>query len=67
MLRAQHGLHLHGPPFHTRLCPWCIADGSAAGRFAGEFTNSYGLDSASEDVLYEVTRRSPGFPHSSAS
>ena len=26
-----------------RFCPWCIADGSAAGRFAGEFMDSYGL------------------------
>ncbi|WP_405877871.1 CbrC family protein [Streptomyces sp. NBC_00005] len=27
-----------------RFCPWCIADGSAAERFAGEFMDSYGLD-----------------------
>ncbi|MFF9757620.1 CbrC family protein [Streptomyces sp. NPDC014344] len=44
-----------------RFCPWCIADGSAAERFAGEFTDSYGLDGVSEDVLHEVTRRTPGF------
>ncbi|WP_253267321.1 CbrC family protein [Streptomyces sp. NL15-2K] len=25
-----------------RFCPWCIADGSAAERFAGEFSDSYG-------------------------
>ena len=43
------------------LCPWCIADGSAAERFEGEFTDSYGLDGVSEDVLHEVTRRTPGF------
>ncbi|CAM5360203.1 hypothetical protein SVIOM342S_09125 [Streptomyces violaceorubidus] len=44
-----------------RFCPWCIADGSAADRFAGEFTDSYGLDGVSDEVLYEVTRRTPGF------
>ncbi|CAL9491455.1 CbrC family protein [Streptomyces sp. enrichment culture] len=40
-----------------RFCPWCIADGSAADRFVGEFTDSYGLDG----VLHEVARRTPGF------
>ncbi|GAA1287902.1 CbrC family protein [Streptomyces javensis] len=44
-----------------RFCPWCIADGSAAERFAGEFTDSYGLDGVSEDVLHEVTRCTLGF------
>ncbi|MFC8097132.1 CbrC family protein [Streptomyces sp. NPDC057363] len=44
-----------------RFCPWCIADGSAAQRFAGEFTDSYGLDGVRDDVLHEVTRRTPGF------
>ncbi|URN14485.1 CbrC family protein [Streptomyces radiopugnans] len=44
-----------------RFCPWCIADGSAAERFAGEFTDSYGLDGVGEDVVHEVTRRTPGF------
>ncbi|WP_238697866.1 CbrC family protein [Streptomyces sp. E5N91] len=45
-----------------RFCPWCIADGSAADRFAGEFTDSYGLDGVSDDVFYEVTRRTPWVP-----
>lgn len=44
-----------------RFCPWCIADGSAAERFAGEFTDSYGLEGVSEETLHEVTRRTPGF------
>ncbi|OPF79346.1 hypothetical protein VT50_0216845 [Streptomyces antioxidans] len=44
-----------------RFCPWCIADGSAAERFAGEFVDSFGLDGVSDDVLHEVTRRTPGF------
>ncbi|MFI9418926.1 CbrC family protein [Streptomyces werraensis] len=53
------------------FCPWCIADGSAAERFEGDFTDCFGLDGVSEDVVHEVTRRTPGFnswqqPHWSA-
>ncbi|SEG93217.1 hypothetical protein SAMN05216223_12756 [Actinacidiphila yanglinensis] len=44
-----------------RFCPWCIADGSAAERFAGEFADSFGLAGVGDDVLHEVTRRTPGF------
>ncbi|MEV0241999.1 CbrC family protein [Streptomyces sp. NPDC050674] len=44
-----------------RFCPWCIADGSAAARFTGEFADACGLGGVSEDVLHEVTRRTPGF------
>lgn len=42
-----------------RFCPWCIADGSAAERFEGEFTDAYGLDGVSEETLVQVTRRTP--------
>ncbi|MEU7644732.1 CbrC family protein [Streptomyces huasconensis] len=44
-----------------RFCPWCIADGSAAARFEGEFTDPYGLESVGEATVHEVTRRTPGF------
>lgn len=44
-----------------RFCPWCVADGSAAERFAGEFIDSCGLDGVSEETVHEVTRRTPGF------
>jgi uncharacterized protein CbrC (UPF0167 family) len=44
-----------------RFCPWCIADGSAAERFAGEFSDAYGLNGVSEETLREVTLRTPGF------
>ncbi|MFI9723856.1 CbrC family protein [Streptomyces sp. NPDC052396] len=44
-----------------RFCPWCIADGSAAERFAGEFSDTYGLDGVSEETVREVTRHTPGF------
>ncbi|MDG4859638.1 CbrC family protein [Streptomyces sp. T-3] len=44
-----------------RICPWCIADGSAAEEFDGEFVDAYGLDGVSFEVLQEVTRRTPSF------
>lgn len=44
-----------------QFCPWCIADGSAAARFEGEFTDSYGLAGVSGEILEHVTRRTPGF------
>jgi uncharacterized protein CbrC (UPF0167 family) len=44
------------------LCPWCIADGSAAEAFDATFTTT---DRAADDVppavLDEVERRTPGF------
>jgi len=43
------------------FCPWCIADGSAAERFEGEFMDAYGLAGVREEILHEVTRRTPGF------
>jgi uncharacterized protein CbrC (UPF0167 family) len=49
------------------LCPWCIADGSAANRFSAEFVDSdaigdYGdWDQVPEDVVDEIAKRTPGF------
>lgn len=45
------------------LCPWCIADGSAAKKFDAEFVDARPLieDGVPEDVIEEVTRRTPGF------
>ncbi|MFD4511090.1 CbrC family protein [Streptomyces sp. NPDC058457] len=34
------------------FCPWCIADGSAAQRFAGEFADSYGLAGVGEEITW---------------
>ncbi len=44
------------------LCPWCIADGSAAYQFDAEFTTTDGapMDVPAE-VLEEIRRRTPGF------
>ena len=45
------------------ICPWCIANGSAAEKFDGEFTDSHpllkaGLDTA---IVKEVCERTPCF------
>lgn len=44
------------------LCPWCIADGSAARQFGAEFADSGTLDGVSDEVRLEIARRTPGFP-----
>lgn len=45
-----------------RLCPWCIADGSAAQRFDASFGDVEGLaGQVAADVLDEVLHRTPGY------
>jgi uncharacterized protein CbrC (UPF0167 family) len=49
------------------LCPWCIADGSAARRFTAEFVDAAGVgdhgswDQVSPAVIDTVSRKTPGF------
>ena len=45
------------------ICPWCIADGSAASKFDGEFSDSYPLlqDGIKQDIVREVCERTPSF------
>ncbi|HZF69017.1 MAG TPA: CbrC family protein [Gemmatirosa sp.] len=49
------------------LCPWCIADGSAAERFDAEFVDAAGVGDhgawapVPAGVAAEVARRTPGF------
>lgn len=45
------------------ICPWCIADGSAAEKFSATFTDDYSLSQAklSGEIISEVTERTPGF------
>jgi uncharacterized protein CbrC (UPF0167 family) len=49
------------------LCPWCIADGSAARKFDAEFTDRGGIgdygrwERVSDAVLDEISTRTPGF------
>ena len=45
------------------VCPWCIADGSAAKKFDGMFSDPSPLheEGIQEDIINEVTKRTPGF------
>jgi hypothetical protein len=46
-----------------RLCPWCIADGSAAEKFEVDFYGLMSLFDAGvpEDAIREVKERTPGY------
>jgi uncharacterized protein CbrC (UPF0167 family) len=57
-----------GPVYTSRnfilddhLCPWCIADGSAARKFDATFTDTGTTEGISDDVRGEVEARTPGF------
>lgn len=41
------------------LCPWCLADGTAAERYEAQFTETEGR--VPMEVRLEVDRRTPGF------
>jgi uncharacterized protein CbrC (UPF0167 family) len=43
------------------LCPWCIADGSAAEEYNCEFTDSAPLADLKPSILEEVAKRTPGY------
>ncbi len=44
------------------LCPWCIADGSAAAKFDALFVDDEALDTeASEEIYDQLCRRTPGY------
>ncbi|MFC5722769.1 CbrC family protein [Streptomyces gamaensis] len=44
-----------------RLCPWCIADGSAAERYKASFTEGCLGDHVPVDVILAVDTRTPGY------
>lgn len=54
------------------ICPWCIADGSAAREFDGEFSDEVGIDATSNErgvvvptnaaEVIEVATRTPSYP-----
>jgi uncharacterized protein CbrC (UPF0167 family) len=43
------------------ICPWCIADGSAAKRFGAAFNDTGSLDGISAAAREEIETRTPGF------
>jgi uncharacterized protein len=48
---------------HDAVCPWCIADGSAAAKFNATFCDDYSLvqQGAPVAIIQEVTCRTPGY------
>jgi uncharacterized protein CbrC (UPF0167 family) len=43
------------------LCPWCIADGTAAKRFGATFNYAGMMEDVSPEVRQEIEERTPGF------
>lgn len=44
------------------LCPWCIADGSAAKKFEAEFVSDEAFaDGTSQEIIQTICERTPGF------
>lgn len=43
------------------ICPWCIADGSAARKFDGLFVDDEGLSGCRPKAIAELTKRTPEF------
>lgn len=55
-----------GPVFAVEevdaLCPWCVADGTAAEAFDAMFTDDWGApEGVPAEIVGMVTRRTPGF------
>lgn len=51
-----------GEDLDDALCPWCIADGSANEEFDAEFVDVEAFaDGVPEEVIEEISRRTPGF------
>ncbi|HEY6330106.1 MAG TPA: CbrC family protein [Blastocatellia bacterium] len=44
-----------------QLCPWCIADGTAADKFDAIFNDCGTLEDITSDVADEIEDRTPGF------
>lgn len=46
---------------HEHLCPWCIADGTAARLFGATFNDTAAADGVSGATRQEIEQRTPGF------
>ena len=53
----------YGPGDHENICPWCIADGSAATKLEATFVDASPLARAGvpAEVVTEIEQRTPGF------
>src|SRR5688500_7767429 len=64
----KRGFIYTGPVYATdelenKICPWCIADGTAAEKFEAVFTDEDGIgqDELAVETQQKVARRTPGF------
>ena len=56
-------------PFYTEknfilddsLCPWCIADGTAAKKFSATFNDAGTMDDITPAIMEEIEQHTPGF------
>jgi len=62
--------YIYGGSFYaigdeSHFCPWCIADGSAAAKFDGEFNDAAGVGMGDVElplpIVQEVSQRTPSF------
>ncbi|MFV0674662.1 CbrC family protein [Variovorax sp. tm] len=62
--------YIYGGSFYavgseSHFCPWCIADGSAAAKFDGEFNDAAGVGMGEVElpspIIEEVSQRTPSF------
>lgn len=44
-----------------QICPWCIADGSAAKKFEAGFNDVGMIEGLPSEILDEIEERTPGF------
>lgn len=66
--RSERGYIYTGPVYalenlREMLCPWCIADGSAAARLGASFADAHPLVQAGvpDGVVEEINLRTPGY------
>lgn len=63
----QHRPHKYQGPFYSDvevedLCPWCIADGSAAAKYRGEFHDKDSVEGpVGIESIEELIHRTPGY------
>jgi hypothetical protein len=64
---GQKRAYVYVGPFYSiedaeGICPWCIADGSAAKKYDGEFQDSGSVEApVDESALDELVHRTPGY------
>ncbi len=53
---------IYCPTDEEEVCPWCIADGSAAVNWSASFNDIYNIpETVPEEIAIEIETRTPGF------